>query len=353
MRILFVSANSATAYLDIEREQRALQKIATNGGHYLRLLPAATFDDLKAELAHGIERGRPYNVIHFAGHASAEEGIVLRADSDSASPVPLDGPALSAMLEAMVAENRPTLVVLNACETETVAAAAGADVPASIGTKRAIKDTSAKRFTTEFYEALNDGEKITDAFKSAKGRNSPYLPPFGTGAAVGLPKAEEKDAGEVDGLGAFYDEFYGRYIEQQIGEIERDTRLNNYVFYGLLAIAAGIWVYLLQTKLGGVFWTNLVDALATALFPVDPKDPNYTVALFSLDDIWKRVNALESFAPVLIAFFQRTVSFRTTPKVKGLRKLRDAIRNWDDLAPEDQEMVRSCMHTSLKEALKS
>ena len=79
MRILLVTANCANAYIDIEREHRTLQRIAAAGGHSLSVLPAAEVTDLRDALA--TDRARPpFDILHFSGHATPEDGLILRAE---------------------------------------------------------------------------------------------------------------------------------------------------------------------------------------------------------------------------------------------------------------------------------
>lgn len=358
MRILFVSSNSAEHYLDIEREQRALLKIAEKGGHFLKFLPAVTEADLNDELSRGkakTEKG--YDVLHFAGHGT-EQGILLKTGDDEISEhdpdkvKPLTPPQLAELVGAGKEHVGLRLVVLNACDTHELVEGITGIVDEVIGTKWEVKDRSAKQFTSDFYEELSNHATVKDAFRKAARPDGPYTRPSRE-PSITLPVAEEADEGGVEGLGDFYDTFYGNYVDKQIAEVERDQRLNNYVFYGLMSIAVCLWVYLFHDAYrgaDGVFWGNLKTALGNAFYPsTRAGEPD----LFSLDGLWNRVQELEAFAPTLIAFFQRTVFFQTRPKLEGLRRLREAIRNWDDLPDEDQEMVRSAMHTSLKESLQA
>ena len=353
MRILFVSSNSSKHYLDIEREQRTLLKLAEQGGHFLKFLPAATKKDLESELG-GNGALKKYHVLHFAGHGT-EEGILLKsgddAEIDEGGP-PLTPPQLADIVKKGKDHAGLRLVVLNACKTEKLVDEITALADEVIGTTRKVEDWKAKEFTGKFYEALNNNATVKDAFDDATTAKTPYVRP-GKGGSFVLPPEAPGEA-RIVGLGDFYNKFYGDYIDEQIDKVKRDQRLNNYVFWGLMSIAVCVWIYLFHTgnygTSGGVFWDNVTAALADAFYPgTEAGQPE----LFSMDGLWNRVQKLQAFAPVLIAFFQRTVFFQTGPKLDGLRRLREAIRNWDDLPDEDQEMVRSAMHTSLKESLQS
>ena len=357
MRILFVSSNSRDDYLDIEREQRAMLNLAAQGNHYVKLLPAARIADLERELGGADGEVGSFDVLHFAGHGS-KQGIELKSSDDEfeldedLQVEPLDADRLADIVKAGREKAGLKLVVLNACDTRTLVETIAGLVDQVIGTTRDIQDRAAKQFTSKFYGALNAGETIADAYRQAAVADGPYLPLPTALSDLTLPPSDKAGKGKVEGLGAFYEAFYGRYIDKQIEQVQRDHRLNNYVFGGLLAIAVCVWIYLFQTgadgSTSGAFWPNLKDALADAFYPgSEPGEPD----LFSMEGLWARVEHLEAFAPVVIAFFQRTFFFSTRPKLEGLRRLRDCVRNWDDLPDEDREMIRSAMHTSLKESL--
>ena len=357
MRILFVSSNSAWHYLDVEREMRSLLRFADEGGHFLKLLPAATKTAITRELSASDGDQEFYDVLHFAGHGT-DEGILIKSDEEENDDY--ESEHVERLTPAQLAELVRTgrkdagllLVVLNACKTQTLVEGITGLVDEIVGTTKEVEDRSAKRFTRDFYAKLGEDETVEDAFRTAAMPHGPYMRVAKEGS-IKLPPGKTPGEGQVEGLGDFYETFYGNFIDEQIGKLERDHRLNNTVFAGLIAIAIGLWIYLFHDAYGdsdGVFWSNLKTALGNAFYPsTRPDEPD----LFSLDGLWNRVEELEAFAVTVIAFFQRTVFFQTRPKLAGLRRLREAIRNWDDLAEEDQEMVRSAVHAGFKESLQS
>jgi len=355
VRILFVSANDSDAYLDIEREQRTLLKLAETNGHSLKFLPGVQISDLEHELAGKNGKRADYDVLHFAGHGT-RRGLRMRGKGDNDFE-DLSGEKLAQIIAAArqgkAADDGLRLVVLNACSTEPVAEKIQSAVAEVIGTTRDIKDRTARSFSSDFYAALNDRATVREAFdKSADEEEGPYIrrPKQNPDRAIRLPSADETGQAKIEGLGAFYEHYYGDYIDAQIRSLERDRRLNNYVFYGLLGIAAVLWIYLLnESSQAGDIPGKLMAALSNAMFPEDSEHKPFD--LFSLDGLWARVKALDAFAPVALAFFQKRLSSHIDPKVQGLNRLRDSIRMWDDLPDEDREMIRSVMHESLKESL--
>lgn len=356
MRILFVSANDSDAYLDIEREQRTLLKLAETNGHSLKFLPGVQVADLEAELTGNGGERNVYDVLHFAGHGT-RQGLRLRGKGDDDFEE-LSGEKLAKIIEASrqggdgEAGSGLKLVVLNACSTAPVVEKIEGVIDEAIGTKWDIKDRSARSFSHDFYSALNDRATVREAFQQSTDEDGPYIrrPKRDPDLSITLPPADPSGEAKIEGLGDFYEHYYGDYIDGQIRNLQNDRRVNNYVFYGLLALAACLWIYLIQTShYAGDLPTKLIAGLKDAIIP--GSGDGTSVDLFSVAGLWKRIQGLESFSPVLIAFFQRRFSSHVDPKIEGLTKLREAIGKWDDLPDEDRDMIRSVMHESLKEAI--
>lgn len=160
MDILFVSANCAGEYIDIEREHRVLQKLVETGGHSLRVLPAAEVDDVCAALSAN-RKTRACNILHFSGHATRTEGLHLRGTGRRKA-------FLSArQLQDFLKGSGIELVVLNACNSEALAISLSEVVPSVIATTRAIPDLAARRFAQDFYGDLKAHNSVRRAFYTA------------------------------------------------------------------------------------------------------------------------------------------------------------------------------------------
>ncbi len=170
MDILFVSANSANEYIDIEREHRTLQKLVETGDHSLRVLPAAEVADLRDALRAN-EKERAFDILHFSGHVTEEEGLQMRGEGRRKEF--LSGETLKKFLKG----SKVKLVVLNACHSEALAVSLSEVVPAAIGTTRIIRDVVARRFTRHFYAALKDNANVKDAFEAALKKEKPSISP--------------------------------------------------------------------------------------------------------------------------------------------------------------------------------
>ena len=171
MRILLVTANCANAYIDIEREHRTLQRIADAGGHSLSILPAAEVTDLRDALA--TDRARPpFDILHFSGHATPDEGLILRAKGRHKATI--GGAVLGKYLQG----SGVRLVVLNACCSESQLEALSEVVPVVIGATRNIRDVVARQFTGNFYGALNEGATDRVAFETALAKGKKGKPAY-------------------------------------------------------------------------------------------------------------------------------------------------------------------------------
>ena len=160
MRILFVSANSAHAYMDIEREHRTLKQLAEAAGHSLHVLPAAEIADLRAALKTNIEK-ESFDVLHFSGHVTEDQGLELRGTGRRKDI--LSGKSLKEFLKG----TKVQLVVLNACHSEALAVLLSDVVPTAIGTTRKVRDVVARQFTRNFYGKLMDDVGAKTAFDFA------------------------------------------------------------------------------------------------------------------------------------------------------------------------------------------
>lgn len=335
MRILFVTANSRKAYLDIEREHRSLLEAVEQGRHTLKIMPAAEIGDLKTALAPA-ENKKPFDVLHFAGHATEAEGIVLRGPGQSRAE--LSGEALGDMLRGSDVK----LVVLNACNSRPHAEAIGKVVPAAIGTTAEVADWAAREFTEKFYAAVNTGETVGAAFAAATAEDSSNMPYMHAGelfADVKLPQADESTESQVDGNAAFYRHYYADYIDQQLAIEDESMRLNNIVFWVLLGAGLLLTGWLLSREPAAA---NGLEALIASKREA-----------LKIDDPWGFVKAVDEAAPIALTLLQKRFGFYVSKRKQGLQELKRLVENWGRLPDEQRERVLDVLHNSLKESLAS
>lgn len=181
MKILFVSANSSHAYMDIEREHRSLQQFSETGGHTLSVLPAAEIGDVREALNSG-NKQPAFDILHFSGHVAENARLELRGSGRRRDY--LDG----ATLKEFLRDSDVKLVVLNACNSGELATSICEVVPAAIGSTHAIRDVVARQFTRNFYAALNEVAYVKSAFEIAIKQGKQGNPAFlraGKDVAIG------------------------------------------------------------------------------------------------------------------------------------------------------------------------
>jgi len=100
------------------------------------------------------------DIIHFSGHSSLTNEIILEDESGGSQYVPAEA------VGKLFAQFKDTirLVVLNACYSQLQAKHIIAHVDGVIGMSGAIGDEAAVKFSSVFYEALASGENLQKAF---------------------------------------------------------------------------------------------------------------------------------------------------------------------------------------------
>ncbi len=102
---------------------------------------------------------RPH-IVHFAGHGTGSDGIVLEDNSGRTQLV--SETALSGLFELFP---QIECVVLNACYTETQAKAISQHVGYVVGMNKTIEDDAVISFSIAFYDAVGAGEPYDFAYK--------------------------------------------------------------------------------------------------------------------------------------------------------------------------------------------
>ncbi|MEO5843453.1 MAG: CHAT domain-containing protein [Caldimonas sp.] len=106
---------------------------------------------------------RPH-VVHFSGHGTDQQQIVLVNDSRVA--IPVSAWALRQLFTTC--KDNIRVVVLNACFPREQAEAIVAVIDCAIGMKQEIGDDAAIAFAASFYSAVGFGRSVLDAFEQSK-----------------------------------------------------------------------------------------------------------------------------------------------------------------------------------------
>jgi hypothetical protein len=152
-RVAFSALDLAGELADVRAE------LARGGQDRIQLyaLEHATVDDVIRALAQ-----LSADVVHFSGHGTPN-GLVFASGEGT---LDLSGTDFSTLLQAL-GQRRVRLVVLNACYSETQAAALLGVSEFVIGTEHAIGDANARTFSRNLYFCLASGNSLADAMAVA------------------------------------------------------------------------------------------------------------------------------------------------------------------------------------------
>ncbi|CAC5340968.1 MULTISPECIES: CHAT domain-containing protein [Planktothrix] len=102
-------------------------------------------------------------IVHFSGHGSGTNGLVLENDSGKTQLVSSE--ALAKLFKQFQTEIQ--CVVLNACHSEEQAQAIHQYIDCVVGMNKEVGDNTAINFSTAFYEALGAGKSYDKCFNLA------------------------------------------------------------------------------------------------------------------------------------------------------------------------------------------
>ncbi|QDL11815.1 hypothetical protein DP114_31470 [Brasilonema sennae CENA114] len=160
-KILILSANPInTKNLRLDEEVREIQAAwerALNREKFELINKGAVRID---ELRRTLLDHKP-QIVHFSGHGTGTNGLVLENNSGSAQIVSTE--SLSRFFE--LSKEQVECVLLNACYSETQAEAIFQHIDCVIGMGQSIPDNSAILFSKGFYDAIFGGRNYADAFQ--------------------------------------------------------------------------------------------------------------------------------------------------------------------------------------------
>jgi hypothetical protein len=164
LKVLFLSANPvSTTLLQLDEEAHAIDSTirAAEYRDSLELITklAVRPDDLLQYLL----QYRPH-IVHFSGHGSRAEQIILLDSDGHAKPVSKQ--AIESLFRVMKGKIR--LVFLNACFSRPQAEAIVRDIDFAIGMNTAVGDRAAIVLAASFYRAIGFGYSVRNAFDQGK-----------------------------------------------------------------------------------------------------------------------------------------------------------------------------------------
>jgi hypothetical protein len=182
IKVLFLSANP------LDTDLRQLNEEARQIDETLRVGSARDSFQLITHLAvrpsdlqELLLRHQPH-IVHFSGHGSKTEEIILMDESGASHPVSKQ--ALADLFKIL--KDNIRIVVLNSCYSKPQAEAISQIIDYTIGINKAIDDTAATAFAAAFYQGLSFGRSVKDAFelgrnvldlKTIEGSDAPELLP--------------------------------------------------------------------------------------------------------------------------------------------------------------------------------
>jgi CHAT domain-containing protein len=162
-RILFLAANPAGSQLQLDVESRAIEQKIRSTDHRDSLELVTKWAVRPDDLLEYLNEYRPH-VVHFSGHGTEEEQIILVDDSHRA--IPVSSAALKQLFTTL--KDNIRVVLLNACYSQDQAEAIVEVIDCAIGMKQEIGDEASIAFAASFYRAVGYGHSVNDAFEQGK-----------------------------------------------------------------------------------------------------------------------------------------------------------------------------------------
>lgn len=163
VKILLLSANPRNiTHIRLDEEAREIDEVIRMGDYRDQLALIPHFAVRPRDVTQALLRHKPH-ILHFSGHGSPTEGIVLEDNNGNTKLVSKD--ALAGLFSTV--KDNLRVVVLNACYSALQAKGISQAVDFTIGMKKAIGDHSAIVFSAAFYQGLAYGRSVQESFELA------------------------------------------------------------------------------------------------------------------------------------------------------------------------------------------
>ena len=348
MRVLFVCSNPTwTRRLDLGDEMREIMTSLKGQNVKLMLLPAAQRLDLKTAIA-----SNDIDILHFSGHATEKEGIILRDEVGDEAPV--SGEELQEWLAKT--DSPIKLIVLNACSTKATAAKILDSVDSVIFTKKALNDNAAKKMTRVLYSQLCDGKSVEDACTTAREfiqETSPELDVYdldGARKADGLfDKPSEEDAAKatisIEGKSTYDKYFFISYLDEQIRDITKRKKFNQLAFWVSMAFATAFFAILMfKHELAA----QVIEFIKVS-FLGDKRVDDF-VNLYLHKPYLDSMIAVGAAIPALLSFFHTRLAIHGDERLNSLQQMKELVKASDELPAELQDKLQKILDQCIRGA---
>jgi hypothetical protein len=164
IRVLFLLANPKnTSALRLGEEVRAIGEEIDKGSAREAFELISHLAVRPRDLQRLLLKHQPH-IVHFCGHGSSTEEIILEDDAGQSKPVSRE--ALAALFRIL--KDNIRIIVLNACFSKAQAEALNQHIDFTLGMKKAVADKMAIAFMGAFYLALASGRSVDTAFELGK-----------------------------------------------------------------------------------------------------------------------------------------------------------------------------------------
>ncbi|AWE08883.1 hypothetical protein DCE79_16700 [Lysinibacillus sp. 2017] len=180
--VLFIASNPLDSHpLRLDEEAREIETKIRQSEYRNSIEFVTKWAARPLDILQGINEINP-TIIHFSGHGSDEDQLVLQDNAGNAKFV-----SKEAIVQSMVTTSDDIkLVFFNTCFSYNQAYSVTEYLDAAIGMNTSIGDEAARVFSAQFYSALGFGYSVEKAFKQAK-------------AALMLEGIEEENTPELYG----------------------------------------------------------------------------------------------------------------------------------------------------------
>lgn len=164
VRLLFLAANPEDQVrLNLDKEANEIEKAIKLSGAAERMEFITKRAVKSDELVHHLLENEP-EIVHFSGHGSDAEELILVGEDDTATSV--STAAIETLFRAL--KDNVRVVVFNACFSEAQARAVTRHIPCAIGMVGEIGEKAARAYAVAFYQALSFGRSVETAHDLGK-----------------------------------------------------------------------------------------------------------------------------------------------------------------------------------------